>query len=304
VNVDLLPATNFVKGQQQGGGDMALLQKQGAMKDIEEKKNTRPECQTWYAGGLTESQIGYMKAQSSFTHELVRLVKYWYKTLYLGPRSIYGMKLMLEIIAVNVSNKMKGQPESWTAAFREFLTQVSQIDNGVINLVDPNNPYNNLAENFKDRGTELKNLKEFAAATAKKLSNNNGDLLEIFQATPPKLPTTITFVTSFTTGPQKCKFNQYMTVRNEEKRKKLQDSDIAAIKIFLVATINTAAASIVARGQQRMTQRGVEDAVEQQLQKNGKWMRANAKHEDCDLTFVFPVTQHEDLGALQVSLRV
>jgi len=300
----LLPATNFVKGQQQGGGDMALLQKQGAMKDIEEKKNTRPECQTWYAGGLTESQIGYMKAQSSFTHELVRLVKYWYKTLYLGPRSIYGMKLMLEIIAVNVSNKMKGQPESWTAAFREFLTQVSQIDNGVINLVDPNNPYNNLAENFKDRGTELKNLKEFAAATAKKLSNNNGDLLEIFQATPPKLPTTITFVTSFTTGPQKCKFNQYMTVRNEEKRKKLQDSDIAAIKIFLVATINTAAASIVARGQQRMTQRGVEDAVEQQLQKNGKWMRANAKHEDCDLTFVFPVTQHEDLGALQVSLRV
>jgi len=304
VNVDLLPATNFVKGQQQGGGDMALLQKQGAMKDIEEKKNTRPECQTWYAGGLTESQIGYMKAQSSFTHELVRLVKYWYKTLYLGPRSIYGMKLMLEIIAVNVSNKMKGQPESWTAAFREFLTQVSQIDNGVINLVDPNNPYNNLAENFKDRGTELKNLKEFAAATAKKLSNNNGDLLEIFQATPPKLPTTITFVTSFTTGPQKCKFNQYMTVRNEEKRKKLQDSDIAAIKIFLVATINTAAASIVARGQQRMTQRGVEDAVEQQLQKNGKWMKANAKHEDCDLTFVFPVTQHEDLGALQVSLRV
>jgi len=292
VKVDLLPATNFAKGAEQ--------QKEAALKDIE-KKNTRAEFQSLYAGSLSEAQVAFMNAQSSFTHELVRLGKYWYKTLYLGPKNIYGMKLMLELVAVEVSHKMKmkGQPESLTTAFGEFLAQVSKIDS--LKLVDPINKYNILADNFKGREDEVKNLKSFAAATAKKLNNNNADLLEIFQATLPKLPAGFSFVMSVI-GPQNCKFNQNMVVRNEEKRKQLENSSdiLHAIDVFLVATVNSAAASLTAKGQ-GVTLKAVEDVIRNAMDR--QWVITSAKHEDCDFTYIIPVTRHEDLGAIQISLR-
>jgi len=327
VKVDLLPATNFVSGVQQGvgGREKALLQRDGALKHI---ANQATAVQNWYAGSLSESQVEFMKEQSAFTHELVRLGKYWYKTLYLGPKNIYGMKLMLEVIAVSVAQKMKGEGEaqSLTTAFREFLILVSQIDGLQVTfdnwkpqmkqdkalpnaIYDPNNKFNNLALNFKGGEEELKNLKNFAVATKDKLTGNNTELFNLFQPSLPKLPATWVFPSYLLSyiGSQPCKFNQDMVVRNEEKRKKNQEL-MQMAEIFLVAAVNSAAASIVAK-QQNVTMQSVEGIVRTAMtaqlvqKKYGQWADQNAKQEACDVTFIIPATKYEHLGAIQVGLK-
>jgi len=75
-----------------------------------------------------------MVNQSSPCNQVVRLGKFWFKTLYLGPKRIYGIKTVLEVIAVSVgideedrSDERNEQPSLYYA-FCAFFDEVSQID--------------------------------------------------------------------------------------------------------------------------------------------------------------------------------
>jgi len=135
--------------------------------------------------------------------QVIRLVKFWFKTLYLGKRSIYGLKPALEIIAVSVSKAewsrfktKKSKNSKLQTVFLEFLEQVKKIDklrlafrkqaNGIWTqltddelpqtkpndeyfIIEPSNAFNDLTEEFKERQKELENLKSAAKVTQKRV---------------------------------------------------------------------------------------------------------------------------------------
>lgn len=64
IEVDLLPGTNFVSGRQPGGQRLAQSQQSGAM------NNMNPWNYRDFSSSLSESQIGFMKDQSEFAHQV------------------------------------------------------------------------------------------------------------------------------------------------------------------------------------------------------------------------------------------
>jgi len=139
--------------------------------------------------------------ESSPCNQVVRLGKFWFKTLCLGPKRIYGIKTVLELIAVSVgideedeSDDEKNETPSLYYAFIDFLDKVSEIDElllafkknhctrnwdqvipaGVSDddafIIDPSNSKNDLTKYFKNFELEIQNLKAFAKTTKNKLS--------------------------------------------------------------------------------------------------------------------------------------
>jgi len=129
----------------------------------------------------------------------VRLGKFWFKTLYLGPKRIYGIKTVLELIAVSVGineedeSDKNNQTPSLYYAFIAFLDEVSQIDqlglafkknshtrnwertvpvgysDDDVFIIDPSNSKNDLSKYFKNREQEIHKLKAFAKTTRNKM---------------------------------------------------------------------------------------------------------------------------------------
>jgi len=143
--------------------------------------------------------------------QVVRLGKFWYKSLYLGPKPIYGVKTILELIAVSAAMEEQATYATpfLTKAFNKFLDGVRRIDklglafkknrNGYWELsqlrgcaiIEPANPYNDLSKNFAKREVELDNLKKFAMITHGRISQailsnqcSGREIFEIFRPLP------------------------------------------------------------------------------------------------------------------------
>jgi len=129
--------------------------------------------------------------------QMIRLAKFWFKTLHLG-RNIYGLKTAFEVIAVSVAKaefnqytNKKTTKSKLHCAFSEFLQQVMKIDtirlafikiNGTWTqledheipqalsddkyfILEPTNIFNDLTQEFEKRKEELNNLKRAAKIT-------------------------------------------------------------------------------------------------------------------------------------------
>jgi len=145
----------------------------------------------------------------------VRLGKFWFKTLYLGPKGIYGIKTVLELIAVSVAINEEDNSEdnnrkpSLYYAFCDFLDKVSEIDELQLAfkknrdtrdweqiipagysdddafIMDPSNSKNDLMNNFRNHELEIQNLKAFAKTTKNKMELQSVTrTTSIFRPTP------------------------------------------------------------------------------------------------------------------------
>lgn len=160
-----------------------------------------------FSSSLAETALQFMKDQSGAAHQLIRLAKYWYKMCTLGDR-LYGGSTIMEILCIDVAYELdplgRGTEFQMLAAFRAFLKRVSVINTLKIAfyrngknwvkvapnefklpkyqnyfhapflteknfIIEPANPYNNLAKNIKP--IPLKRLKQFSAAMLKRLDD-------------------------------------------------------------------------------------------------------------------------------------
>lgn len=145
-----------------------------------------------YSSSLAEMQLDYLKSQSGFTHQLIRLAKYWYKSCSLDA-SVYGGSAIMEIICVTVVTEISDSVPM-LEAFKMFLHKVCRLDSlkiafiqvdgkwklipegemrrhadyfdakirsRVNYIIEPANPYNDMAQNIS-REVFIK-LKKFAA---------------------------------------------------------------------------------------------------------------------------------------------
>jgi len=111
MEVDLLPASKIAD-----------------VDEIREKIIRDPKNAVYYSPSLVDTQVGFIKSQDSFTHTLIRLVKFWYKNLYFETK-VFGGSSMMELVSVSAAEEeKKSNSSSMFRAFAKALKILSELD--------------------------------------------------------------------------------------------------------------------------------------------------------------------------------
>lgn len=116
--VEILPAVNLVHNPQ--SLNFAKVQ----LDEVTRKIARHPTTHAYYRNSLVEDQLGFMRQQTPFTQDLVRLAKFWYKSLFFGEY-IPGGITIIELIAVCAA---KRRVKSLHDAFIMFLSYLNRLD--------------------------------------------------------------------------------------------------------------------------------------------------------------------------------
>lgn len=181
-----------------------------------------PENYSSYSSSLGDIQKQFLKDQPGPTHQLIRLIKYWYKSLTLDVE-IYGGSYLMEILCVTVCNESKTQNSLFTN-FKATLQKIYKIDtlrvaflleknsNDKLRwkllsedelekhknsfsplilerscfIIDPSNPYNDLFDPKNLTEIVLKKLKEHAKEMIERV-----EMLESFESNDLKTIMTV-----------------------------------------------------------------------------------------------------------------
>lgn len=112
IEMDLLPACTFSQD--------AYKQYLSVLQCIK----SYPENYFLYSSSLSDIQVKFLKDQPGLTHQLIRIVKYWYKSLALD---VYGGSYLIEILCVAVCNEVESQ-NSLIINFKAALQKIATID--------------------------------------------------------------------------------------------------------------------------------------------------------------------------------
>lgn len=191
---DLVPATDFISEPNLEAREELMLQQDRALNEMVWWKLWQfKRARIDYSSSLTFSAVDFMKNQSSFTHDIVRLAKYWYKSVCI-LEYIPGAKYAIELIAVDAANKVEGRRDyTHFDAFIQFLHTIRHFGSmnivfdytfaginqkhwpskkaNYVRLIDPANPYNNLAEGFLANKSVIEVLRNHAARTMNNFQN-------------------------------------------------------------------------------------------------------------------------------------
>ncbi|CAL8144663.1 unnamed protein product [Orchesella dallaii] len=117
----------------------------------------------FYNPSFVKDQIAFMDSQDAFTHTLIRLSKFWLKSLYLGE-SFSGGSAMMELIGV-------------VAAQRERENKILSITRAFLKVLDIVKNLKSTKIAFKRLSNE--NLKKWSIIFPDKLSNNSKNIREL-----------------------------------------------------------------------------------------------------------------------------
>lgn len=113
IEVDLLPATNKTPDEV-----YALLEQ-------------KPDMFYSYSSSLVKKQIEFMTSHdSSFVHIIVRLVKYWFKSLSFGEKKLRGKGIIMELLGIAAAEQEEStfNSRSVVRTLRSVLEMVEKID--------------------------------------------------------------------------------------------------------------------------------------------------------------------------------
>lgn len=182
---DILPAANFVSNYCQEVNSNVLDDVQ-QKETLDHIKRDPAKFGYLYSGSLARSTIKFMKRQDGFINEMVRISKFWYKTLHFNEK-ISGAKSLIEFIAVFTAIKeLNYDSLSYLRCFTQVVNYLQNfdqldivfekeykfpehqiLDNSRPRVMDPVNPYNNLAKNWTKNSIEL--MKLYANETYRRL---------------------------------------------------------------------------------------------------------------------------------------
>ena len=173
-HVDLLPASNLVPSK--SATNPTALQRLAVWKKLGElcEEHRMEEMRPWSAA-LAESTVEFMKRQSSFAHAAVRVCKLWKKSCLVvhSSFSLWFTSSLIELIAIKLANdEERDNPNdsSIMKVFQNFLMALADVNRLSIILsdcyyeqslvpdfmqqqrpliMDPVNPYNNVASHIK-----------------------------------------------------------------------------------------------------------------------------------------------------------
>lgn len=193
-DVDLLPAISLIGSNSQSASEQAYQ----VLQRIHDKK----EKSYHYSSALAETQLSFMRTQSGFVHEVVRICKFWNKSLLIAEY-VPGRSTLIELIAVYAGKKEESRScikerRSLLSAFNTFLKLMESFNNLQIEfdfdplapqrsinnfpwlkenkylketpfVIEPANPFNNLAKGVKEA-----QMKQFRTCASETLFRLNG----------------------------------------------------------------------------------------------------------------------------------
>ncbi|XP_055298386.1 2'-5'-oligoadenylate synthase 1A-like [Sitodiplosis mosellana] len=320
---DVLPAANFTKGLQLQGDTLIDIQQQRVLEHIAQDPK---KYGYMYSSSLAEAAVRFMKQQDGFVNEMVRIAKFWFKTLHLNDlRNRSGAKNCIELIAVYVAKQEENmETKSYLRSFKRFIDYLKNFDNlnihfetdehRVLNksrprVMDPVNPYNNLAKNWDRQSIQLvkayahesnRRLEVLANSRAARLDQlfepqpvYRPDMGEMFERNPTKI--------QWLVGTETFSRLPDLKVRNERFHTdhKLWGGLENIKKYFQFAIL----ASTVSSCDENEMKEVVLNTISRQIY-NSKVTRVSAegeKHEDYDVTFTIPSSNQT---AIRISYRL
>lgn len=117
--VNLFPAINY-RPPNTPTKRLAGIQIEEALKQIVENPGRKDVLMS----SLAESQAEFMQQQNKFVQDLVRLAKFWFKSLYFGGEYILGGDTMIELVCVAAADFKK---RSLFDAFSMFILYMSRL---------------------------------------------------------------------------------------------------------------------------------------------------------------------------------
>lgn len=242
------------------------------------------------------------------------------------PSYVSGAKSCIELVAVYAANQEQGmEKKSYLRSFERFIQYLRNFDNLNIHfesngyqvydnsrprVMDPVNPYNNLAKNWDSMSIRL--LKQYASETERRLNTLanarvarldqffepqpvfRSDVFEIFNKNPNKSQWLLGTITSVSRLPD-------LKIRNEDFRKDFKLSrGLEILKLYLQLAICTSRASSMDENQMKEV---VQNTIcKQVLNTTFTWISAfTEKHEDYDVTFTIPTL---DEKAIRISYQL
>lgn len=133
-----------------------------------------------HSGELSEMSVEFIKKQSAFIHQFIRLCKHWRNSLKPESVSLPGLSSIIELLAIYSGSQHQ---EAYHGAFKAFLEAVKNIHNLEISftgsyyttaeippaikrcpyLINPANPYQNFLEDLDSEAKTI--LSGFAKVT-------------------------------------------------------------------------------------------------------------------------------------------
>jgi hypothetical protein len=306
IGFDLLPATNFVNLSPQPGGEvLARIQAEKALECI--TKNPGRDGYK-YGSACAEQQVEFLKNQSPFVHSVVRLAKFWNKTLHQFPY-ISGRSTMIELIAIHAATIQEQGQRSCLEGFKIFLTLMKEFDKLSIIffegsqvpafvrdqrplVLDPVNPYNNFAD-FRDdnKANVISKFKEYSSTTLARLNGFTG-LPHLFEVQPKIFIPAILQPPNWVVSPKTMKLvNPKMNVRMSDKDFKPKDLAVKAMQTCFMTSM-----AALTLGGKKVDMTDVDEAMKNCVDLNilgnpspRHWGGSGGKHEDFNVTFMIPV---------------
>lgn len=214
---DLLPACDFDVNQKAKNWDSNQQ-----MEVLKRMKRNKGEVSALSAS-LAFSVLNFIKKKSSYVHDIIRLAKYWFKSLSLDEY-VYGGKYCIELVAIQAAEEVERDEDITTDThfygflwFLEYMKNFDEIyimfpgEYGPCNgkhkpppfgkratpfVLDPTNPYNDLAVHFSRDA--IKYIMEQADETINSLSGGSLEMgqrraehIFLYNDEPTFLPTWI-----------------------------------------------------------------------------------------------------------------
>ncbi|XP_031640198.1 2'-5'-oligoadenylate synthase-like protein 2 [Contarinia nasturtii] len=313
---DILPAVNFTEGLRGDGDRLIDIQQQKVLELIrrDPKKNGY-----MYSSSLADAATRWMKRQDGFVNEMVRIAKFWYKTLYF-TEYVSGAKSCIELVAVHAAIKEQNMDrKSYLRSFKRFIeylrnfsnlnihfekNEFDVFDNSRPRVVDPVNPYNNLAKNWDWKSIQL--VSAYANETDRRLqwlANVRAIRLDqLFESQPSYRPDIGEIFKSKDWLVSTINYSLLpdLKIRNEifHKDSKLRYGLDIIKNYFQIAIITSNASSPNCDENQILT--SVESTISKQIHNSEMAWKVpeNENHEDYDVSFTMPVS---DKRAIRIS---
>uniref|UniRef100_T1IMN7 2'-5'-oligoadenylate synthetase 1 domain-containing protein n=1 Tax=Strigamia maritima TaxID=126957 RepID=T1IMN7_STRMM len=182
--INIVPAINFSQNN--------AKQREKTLQRI---KLDYPEpSRDWYrySSSLIHGQVEFLDRQTPFTINLIRLAKYWNRSIYIGEY-VAGRTTLIEVMAVYAAQL---EDRSLIGAFSIFLDlmrnlklvnitfdmfyPLSEVNEYLLEerplVLDPTNPYNNLAHDLFSNNKVRKKFELFAEVSIQRLGSSVSDL--------------------------------------------------------------------------------------------------------------------------------
>ena len=311
---DFLPASNFVEKNGLSGDSLIDQQQRSTLDRI--KHDPSKLCHR-YSAGLSQAVVRFMKKQSSFVHDMVRIAKFWFKTVYI-EKNISGAKTLIELVAVHAANQYQFEENNHLKGFVKFLElirsfeslrivfreeykfpehQMAQNERTPI-VMDPSNPYNNFARDWMSESysQDRMNLMQYATETLRRVNfflDNTAcqqNFLErLFVPQPlliPEIPEELLKANFMVSSESKVRRYPELKIRNEKITKNpalILSLEMIKMHLLVIMASNKSADNVYCL--RSAVQEMVSGSIRgQKLQ----WVPADKDIETSDATFILP----------------